>query len=68
MDKCLTCGRALTRDEVALTRKLVNRGCTSFLCLRCMAARFDATEAQLRDKIQQFKEMGCTLFEENQGE
>ena len=30
---CLSCGRAVTRDEKALTRKLINRGVDSFYCL-----------------------------------
>ena len=68
MDKCAYCGRALTRDEVALTRKLVNRGARDFYCLTCLSARFDVSEAVLREKIVQFREMGCTLFAPDGGE
>ena len=63
MDKCCICARPLTHDETALTRKLVNRGTRTFYCLSCLAARFEVSEEDLRDKIVQFKEMGCTLFE-----
>ena len=59
---CLQCGRPLVPDEVALTRKMINRGASSFFCLSCLAARFEVTEEALRQKIREFREMGCTLF------
>ena len=64
MDNCRACARPLTHDEIALTQKLVSRGARTFYCLSCLAKRFDVDEATLREKIVQFKEMGCTLFEE----
>ena len=62
MDNCQICSRPLHPDEKALTRKLVNRGTTQFYCLSCLARRFDVTEDDLREKIREFREMGCTLF------
>ena len=59
---CVTCGRPLTADEIAVTKKLINRGAVTFFCLPCLARRFDVPEDALRDKIQEFREMGCTLF------
>ena len=61
-DKCVRCGAFLTKDETALTRKLINRGATSFYCLTCLSILFEVPEDTLRDKIVQFKKMGCTLF------
>lgn len=63
MDKCAACGRVLTHDEIALTKKLINRGARIFFCIPCLAAKFEASEDELHEKIAQFKEMGCTLFE-----
>ena len=60
---CRTCGRRLTKDEIALTRKLVNRGAAEFCCLSCLADHFQVSEDALREKIIQFREMGCTLFD-----
>ena len=60
---CFRCQRVLTRDEIALTRKLINRGTQTFFCLSCLAAHFQVTEDILREKIIQFREMGCTLFD-----
>ena len=61
-DYCCNCNRVLEHDEIALTRKLVNRGAQEFLCLSCLAARFNVTEDLLKEKIEHFKRQGCTLF------
>lgn len=62
-EHCRQCGADLTRDEVGLTKKLINRGATEFLCYGCMAAHFAVTVEVLRQKAAEFREMGCTLFE-----
>jgi len=59
---CFQCGQELTGDEIALYRKLFNRGAQRFLCLRCQASHFGVTEELLRQKIREFREYGCTLF------
>lgn len=65
-EKCITCGGPVTPDEQAMTRKLINRGADRFQCLPCLAQRFDATLEELQERMQAFKDMGCTLFECNQ--
>ncbi len=62
MLKCISCGRELTHNEVGLTKKLINRGATRFLCIDCLAHKFEVTREDLEKKIIEFKEMGCTLF------
>ena len=62
-DLCKNCQSPLSRDEVGLTKKLINRGCTEYLCYTCLAKRFDVTVEELRRKVDEFREMGCTLFE-----
>ena len=59
---CEKCGRPLGRDEVGLTRKLVNRGATQYLCYECLARTFEVTREELERKVREFREMGCTLF------
>ena len=59
---CAECGRPLTPDEVAVTKKLVNRGATAFLCVDCLARRFAVQREDILERIAYFKEMGCTLF------
>jgi hypothetical protein len=59
---CIRCGRPLEPDEIGLTKKLINRGAVQFYCLSCLSRRFDVPEEALREKIREFREMGCTLF------
>ena len=61
--RCARCGAVLQKDDIALTRKMINRGADRFLCVSCLADHFELTEAVLREKIREFKAMGCTLFE-----
>ena len=59
---CITCGRPLEKDEVALTKKLINRGATQYLSIDCLAKKFEVTREDLEKKIEEFRQMGCTLF------
>ena len=59
---CIRCRAPLTRDEIGLTKKLINRGCTEFQCYSCLAEHFQVTVEDLRRKAEEFREMGCTLF------
>lgn len=61
-DYCMVCKRKLERDEIALHKKLVNRGAHEFMCITCLGKHFDVCEERLREKIQHFKDSGCTLF------
>ena len=60
---CIRCGAVLGKDDVAMTRKMINRGAETFYCVPCLAAHFELTENILREKIKEFKAMGCTLFD-----
>ena len=62
LSRCATCGREIERDEIGLTKKLINRGAEKFFCLTCLAKSFSVSEELLKEKIEQFKRMGCTLF------
>lgn len=61
---CKQCGRPLTSDEVALHKRLVNRGASAHLCLTCLAGYFGCGEDVLREKIAYFRRIGCLLFAE----
>ena len=61
--RCVRCGAPLVKDDIAMTRKMINRGAESFYCLSCLADPFELTEDILREKIREFKAMGCTLFQ-----
>ena len=60
--KCRDCGRMLTNDEVALNKKLIFPDVKEFQCLECMSESFNCDVADLKIKIDEFKEQGCTLF------
>ena len=59
---CCNCGKVLVKDEVALTKKLIDPEAEEFFCLDCMAENIGCTIDDLKDKIVEFKEQGCTLF------
>ncbi len=59
---CCDCGKTLKKDEVALTRKLIDPDTEDFYCLDCMAEYIGCTVEDLKEKIVEFKEQGCTLF------
>ncbi len=59
---CCDCGKALQKDEIALTRKLIDPEAEEFYCLDCMSLFIGCSVDDLVEKIQEFKEQGCTLF------
>lgn len=61
-EKCLACGAPLTGDDIAIHRKLVNRGADRFMCIRCLSGYFNVDEKLIYEKIAYFKEQGCMLF------
>lgn len=63
MKKCIECGKNLTKDEAALNKKLINKNTKQFLCLDCLGSFLSTDREILEDKIVQFKEEGCTLFQ-----
>lgn len=60
---CKICGeQKLSKDCVALNKKLLGKDQTDFYCMNCLADYLDCSVDILYDKIEQFKEEGCTLF------
>ena len=62
--KCRFCGETIDKDTTALNKKLISRTIPDDLmvCLQCMAATLGCTAEDLRDKIEEYKNEGCTLF------
>lgn len=64
MDICYVCGKSpLSKDEVGITRKLINKNAKELFCLSCLAEHLEVTEEELLDKIEEFKDEGCILFQ-----
>lgn len=57
------CGKTpLTKYEIGLTKKIIDKKAGHFFCLPCLAEYLEVTEEELLVKIEEFKEEGCTLF------
>ena len=60
---CYVCGKEpLTKDEIGISRKLIDKKTSKFYCIPCLAEQFEITGEELLAKIEEFKAEGCTLF------
>ncbi len=63
MSACYTCGKEdLSKDEIGITKKILGKSEKKMYCLSCLAEQLEVTEGELLDKIEEFKEEGCSLF------
>lgn len=60
--RCEKCGDEIQKDVVALNKKLISKHTKEFFCLECLAVFLDTCVEALEEKIEEFKEEGCTLF------
>ncbi len=60
--QCCVCSKKLNKDEIALCKKLLGLDMEDFYCLDCLGGFLECSVEDLRIKIQEFKEQGCTLF------
>ncbi|MEY8356735.1 hypothetical protein AALB39_25760 [Lachnospiraceae bacterium 54-53] len=62
--RCISCGQDnLPRNTVGINKKLLGEHIESYYCMDCLAEYLDVTVEDLYDKIEEFKEDGCELFE-----
>lgn len=62
MEKCYYCQQELSKDDIGLCKKLLGKKIKQFFCRMHLAEVLDTDEEALTEKIEQFKEEGCTLF------
>jgi len=60
--QCCECEKSLIKVEIALSQKLLGNNVQESYCIDCLAEYLECTSENLRVKIQEFKEQGCTLF------
>lgn len=61
---CAYCGKEpLTKNEIGINKKLLGESTTAFYCIDHLADYLDVTVQDIKDKIEEFKEQGCKLFE-----
>ena len=62
--ECIVCGkRDLNKDTIGINRKLLGKNIKNYYCMDCLADFLGCTINDLLDKIEEFKEEGCTLFD-----
>lgn len=60
---CIICGKEnLDKDTIGINKKLLGKTVGNYYCMDCLAAYLECTVQELIDKIEEFKEEGCTLF------
>ena len=61
-NRCNLCDKMLDKDQIGLSKKLLDYNGKRMYCIDCLASHLDVTVEDLLDKIQDFKDEGCTLF------
>jgi biotin operon repressor len=62
--KCISCGKVdLEKNEVAICMKLLGENVEQYYCLDCLAEYLEVEPQDILNKIEEFKEDGCELFE-----
>lgn len=60
---CYICGKEnLSKNEIGLTKKLLDRNAKRFYCLNCLAEYLEVDAEFLLERVEEFKSQGCTLF------
>ena len=60
---CYVCNKkAISKNEVGLTKKLLNKNTKCFYCLDCLAEYLEVDTEFLIVKVEEFKEQRCELF------
>lgn len=62
MNRCIRCDAPLFRDDIGANRKFLGRALREFMCRECLSRELRVPRQLIDQKIQQFKEEGCTLF------
>ena len=61
---CIGCGKSpLTKNELGITKKLLGAQSKNFYCVDCLANFLEVEPQNILDKIEDFKNDGCKLFE-----
>ena len=61
---CVACGKPISdKDTIGINKKLLGKNIENFYCMGCLADYMGCTVQDILDKIEEFKEEGCHLFE-----
>ena len=61
---CIACGKTpLSKNEIGINKKLLGLKSKDFYCLECLADFLEVEPQDILEKIEEFKNDGCKLFE-----
>lgn len=61
---CIGCGKfPLCKNETGINQKLLGEMAEQYYCMSCLADYLAVSEQDILDKIEEFREEGCKLFE-----
>ena len=60
--QCFRCNSDVPKDIIGLNKKLLGRNLEKFFCLICLADYLEVTPNELLDKVEEFKQQGCSSF------
>ncbi len=61
--RCISCGKSdLSKDEIGINMKLIGAETQNFYCIDCLSDVLGVSVVDIYEKIEEFKEEGCTLF------
>ena len=61
---CVICGKEnLDKNTIGINKKLLGTNIENFYCIDCLADYLGCTSQDIMDKIEEFKDEGCKLFE-----
>lgn len=61
--QCLACDKTIAeKDTIGINKKLLGENIKTFYCMDCLAEYLGCSLQDILDKIEEFKEEGCKLF------
>lgn len=61
---CVSCGKeSLEKNEIGINKRLLGEQVESFYCMDCLADYLGVSVQDIWDKVEEFKDQGCKLFE-----
>jgi len=61
---CISCGKNnLDKNTIGINKKMFGRNISKFYCMDCLAEYLNTSIEDLQEKIEEFKDGGCKLFQ-----
>lgn len=61
--ECVACrNKYLDKDTIGINKKMLGAEIKTFYCMECLADYLGCSVEDLLEKIEEFKDEGCTLF------